>query len=198
MMRIQRGLSQAVEGVVAPLSLLGGLTRTWRRLSLASKFAVTAAIVIVACMTLLSVWVNSRIVKGVVQNAASNAALYLVGFVEPHIQELSTHSDLPIEAQKKIDALLESTVLRDKRIVTIKIWGRGGKLVYDSDKTRIGKVFQESPALRAAWLGEVTPEYDDLSDIESDVERSRNLPMLEVYAPVRHTGTNEVIAVVEI
>ena len=176
---------------------LGRLRDRWQKQSLTLQFTITAALVISIGMAALGTWVNDRIKSGVVQNSASNAALYLVGFVEPHVQELGSASSLTPLAQERVDSVFRQ-LMQQRRIVAVKVWAPGGKLAYSSDKRRVGQTFPETERLKRAWKGTVEPEYDDLSDEESEIERLLNVPMLEIYAPIRDARTNEVIAVAEV
>lgn len=172
------------------------ISACWHGLSLSSKFAVTATLVVMVGMVSLGFWVHDRIKTGVIRNSAANAALYLVGAVEPHVQSLTTSDRLSDEAVAQLDQVFRK--LSERRFVTIKVWAPGGRLAYASDKRLIGEVFPESPKLKSAWLGNVEPEYDDLSHAENAVERRLGVPILEVYAPVRALGGTDVVAVAEI
>jgi signal transduction histidine kinase len=180
-----------------PREWLQRLRDRWSRLSLSSQFAITASIVILLGMAMLGAWVSDRIAQGVVRNSAANAALYLVGFVEPHVQALTISKELAPEDIRKIDAQF-NILVKQRRILGIKVWAQGGRLAYSSDKRRLGQDFPVSDKLRRAWLGSIEPELDDLSDEESADERSAGARTLEVYAPVRNSQTNEIIAVAEV
>ncbi len=185
-------------------SLSGGLrdrahdlNRRWTALSLYRRFTITAAVVISIGMVMLGTWVAARISHAVVQASAANAALYLTGFIEPHVKELATGDVLSAPSRQHIDQMFERIVGQSK-VVGIKIWARGGKLAYSSDKLRIGSVFAESKHLLLAWAGSIEAEYNNLSDPESEMERRLGLPLLEIYTPIRDLKTNEIIAVAEI
>lgn len=170
----------------------------WSNRSLSVRFAVSATAVVAVCMVLLGILVNERIKQGVIANTAANAALYLVGFVEPHLQELTNRRDLSKAGEKKLDELLASTVLRSANIVDIKVWRPDGLLVYSKDKSRIGKSYPVGEALRKASLGQVASEFNDLDEEENSAERLLGVPMMEVYTPIRNLQNNQVIAVIEI
>ncbi len=169
----------------------------WRGLRLDLQFGITAAVVIFLGMAVLGTWVSDRIARAVVQNSAANTALYLVGFVEPHVQDLAHSDELTPRARENLSALLQRSLLGG-RVVAIKVWGQGGRIVYSSDNRHVDQVFPETDHLRRAWAGHIEPEYNDLDDVENEIERQLNKPMLEIYVPVRDAQTNEVIAVAEI
>lgn len=171
--------------------------RRWQALSLSRRFTITAAFVITIGMAVLGTWVSGRIAHGVVQASAANAALYLAGFIEQHAQELAKSDALSETAVRHIDETFQR-IIGQSKVVGIKVWTRGGKLAYSTDKKRVGQVFPVSELLREALVGHIAAEYNDLSDPESEMERSLGVPLLEVYTPLRHATTNEIVAVAEI
>ena len=182
---------------VAATSVLARLSDRWQRLALDVQFAIVGSVVVAIFMTLLGAWVSDRIVKGVIDNSAANAALYLHGLVEPHVQELAERRELSPATLERIDALFEKQRMRG-RILGVKIWAAGGYLVYSRDRGQIGRVFPETAPLKEAWRGHVATEYDHLNDEENDIERKLALPVLEIYSPVFRASDNEVVAVAEI
>ena len=61
----------------------------------------------------------------------------------------------------------------------------------------IGRKFPPTDALNDAWNGAVVAEFDELSDQESENERLKNVPLLEIYNPIREPWSGEVVAVAE-
>jgi signal transduction histidine kinase len=51
--------------------------------------------------------------------------------------------------------------------------------------------------LRQAWAGGVAAGLDSLDEEENADERSQGMPLLEIYAPIRKTHTDRIIAVAE-
>ncbi len=169
----------------------------WQRLSLASQFGVAAAGVIFCGMAIIGSWVSDRIETAVVQNTATAAALYMDSLLKPLLQELATGSELSEASQAKLDRLLTETPL-GRRVVLVKVWGPNGLIVYSSRRELIGREFAETKSLKRAWSGQLGFEFEDLDDPENEWERSLDIPLLEIYAPVRDlTGNHRVIAVAE-
>lgn len=169
----------------------------WHGLSLTTRFAATASLVVLVGMLALGWWLNERIKYGVVQHSAANAAVYLVGMMEPHLQDLATSETLSETSRARLDGIYAQLAER-RRIVALKVWGRDGRLLFSGDKRLEGRAFPVSRELQSAWLGNISTEYDDLSHAENEVERRLDLPILEIYLPVRAAATHEVIAVVEV
>ena len=147
-------------------------------------------------MTIFGMWVSTRIEKGVLQNTATGAALYINSFVEPHVQELSKAATLKPESQRALDSLLKDTPL-GRRVVGIKIWAPDGTVVYSNKKDIIGRKYPLTDRLKAALRGEISAEFNDLDDEENEFDRTMGVPLFEIYSPVLGAASNRVIAVAE-
>ncbi len=129
------------------------------------------------------------------QSAAGEAALLIVAFLGPSIQELATSDKLSPNSVQKLDEILEGQL--KSRIKNIKIWLRYGTLAYSTDKDLIGKRYP-SKHLDLAFLGKISGSFDELDDEENQKERLLNIPLIEIYAPLRRTGSQDIIAVGEL
>ncbi|MEH6823075.1 MAG: ATP-binding protein [Motiliproteus sp.] len=172
------------------------LTWLWRRYSLAQLFAATCFLVIVAGSVVIGLWVSIKIESSVTQNTAVTTALYMNSLVAPEIQELSEQSQLSPQSIAILTHLHRDTPLGEG-IISFKIWAPGGRIVYSSNQSLIGRQFPESDELKRAWQGEVTSELSELNSEENALERKLNTPMIELYSPVRAHGSNRIIAVAE-
>lgn len=172
------------------------LIARWRAASLVVKFVMTGGTVMLAAMLLTGGWITARIEQSVVDNTASAAALYVESFISPLSQELAAGDRLSDPAERALTETFVSTPIGD-RIVSFKIWKPDGLVVYASDPAIIGQRFEPSDDLRRAWAGEVSGTFEDLDDPESAGEAALELPLLEVYSPVREVWSGEVIAVAE-
>ena len=168
----------------------------WSRFTLAQRFAVACFAVLVAGMLVMGRWVSEQIEDGVTQNSAVTTALYMNSFVAPEVSELADQETLSPASMATLDRLHKETPLGE-RILSFKIWGPGGRIVYSSRPSIIGKVFPETPSLKGAWNGQVTAEFSDLEDEEDSLERIHGRRLLEIYSPVRAKGSDRVIAVAE-
>ncbi len=168
----------------------------WRRLSLAQLFAVVSFGVIVTGTLVIGWWVSAEIETRVTHNAAVTTALYMNSFVAPEIQGLATRQELTKTTRASLDRLHRNTPL-GQHVVSFKIWGPGGRIVYSSRPSILGRVFPETSNLKLAWQGEVTSEFSDLEDEEDALERAFGGRLLELYSPVREKGKDRIIAVAE-
>ncbi|MEA2986145.1 MAG: hypothetical protein QOD94_2399 [Alphaproteobacteria bacterium] len=165
-------------------------------MSLLRQFLLMSAAVFLIGMSIVGLWVASRIERDVTQNTAIATALYLESFVAPLVQELAHSEILPGYRQEALDNLIARTAL-GQRVVSFKIWGQGGIIGYASNRELIGKAFPPTPKLRDAWAGKVAAGFDDLHEEENQAERARGLPLLEIYVPIRQEDADRIIAVVE-
>lgn len=168
----------------------------WQRLSLVGRFSAIGSTVLILGMTIIGFWVGHKIEEDAVRNTASATALYLDRFVAPMVQELADKSTLSAETAAALDAVFSKAEFR-RRVLSVKIWTSDGHIIYATSKKLIGKKFDPSSALKIAWSGMISTELDDLSDDESADERAAGLALLEVYSPIRHSQSGNIIAVIE-
>lgn len=168
----------------------------WRDLTLPGQFLVAGAVVMIAAMIFVGNWISQRIEAAVVQNTATSAALFMESFISPLSQELAETDTLSAPARQALAEIFEGTALGE-RVVSYKIWLKGGRIIHASDPALIGKIFTPSDELRKAWSGEIASSFEDLNDPEDEGEAKLGIPLLEVYSPIRQLWTGDVIAVAE-
>lgn len=171
----------------------------WSRLSFSSQFFLAAALVLFVAMAVLGTWVNDQIKHSVLVTSGAQGANFMNGFLEPLVQEINPDGTLPAQSHERLDALFIGTALGNT-VVSIKIWvadGADATVIYSTTKELIGEQFVSTDVERAA-SGEVVAEYEDLISQESAYEQTLDMALIEVYAPLYRTGTDEVLAVGEI
>ena len=77
------------------------------------------------------------------------------------------------------------------------MWVKEGRIVYASNRAELGKQYKATKSLRRAWQGKIAYEIDQLEDSENAAERALNMPLIEIYVPVRQHFGGDVIAIVE-
>ncbi|MDX1607582.1 MAG: hypothetical protein R3202_15420, partial [Candidatus Competibacterales bacterium] len=174
----------------------GPNTSFWDRLSLAQRFAIVSFGVLLIGMLTIGWWVSARIQRGVVQNTATATALYMNSFIAPQVAELEYQDKLSAETRETLTRLHRGTPL-EERIVSFKIWGRGGRVLYSSRPGLTGQQFPVTEDLEQAWTGQVTADFSDLTDEEDAAERAFGRRLLEIYSPIRAKGSDRIIAVAE-
>lgn len=175
------------------------LSRLRRRIAampLHHRFALVGSIVTLPGMIAVGSMVSDGIQSSVVRNAALSSAVYMESFVAPMSQELADSRTLSPGSIARLRALLAEPPLSE-RILSTKIWRKGGLIAFSSDADLIGKVLKPGEELRQAWAGQLSASFDDLADDENLRERATGVPLLEVYNPIHSIITGEVIAVAE-
>jgi signal transduction histidine kinase len=176
--------------------MLNAIKSLWTRFSLAQKFAVASAAILLPGMLGLGWWTDKTIEQGVTRITGANAALYMNSFIAPYVQELSKSDRLSPAAISILKGLMNDTPLGG-RVVSIKVWSSKGQIVYSNQEALIGKIFPPDEALTAALQGNTDAELSELDEEENATERKLNQPILEIYSPVRDTETGKVIGAIE-
>lgn len=172
------------------------LPARWGGYSLGTQFTVVAAIVVGISMAVLGRWVAVRIETGVITNTAAAAALYMDRFIEPHVQDLAAEPFLSTASQKALSELIKMPGFGEQ-VVEVKIWRPDGTIVFSNLQSLIGRRMPLSPSLENALRGLVSAEFDDLDQEENILERQLNVPLLEIYSPIREARSGRIIAVAE-
>lgn len=174
----------------------GRAETAWLRRSLSSQFAFAAFFVLGCGMVMLGLWVSKRIEKGVVQNAANIAALYINSFVEPHTQKLLQQRTFDPEDTQAIDFLLKETPL-GRKVRNIKIWLPDGTLAYSNHHEAMGRRYRLTERLQKALAGTVSAALETDEDDEYRPERTPTSPLIEIYSPLMAGSPPRVYAVAE-
>ena len=170
-------------------------TSAWYRVREVPPIVVVT--MILACgMALLGAWVGGRMEEGILQRAASKTVLNMDSFIKPLVQGMAVNTALSESARSALAAVLNGKVL-GQDVAAIKIWSPRGEIIYSDRPELIGRTYPLFADLRHAFNGELVAQLDDLDDDENAYERSLGMHLLEIYAPLRESGTNRIIAVAE-
>ena len=161
----------------------------WRRLSVLQQFVVAASLAVGVNMAAMGYWAENRIYENAVASIAETNALYLEGFLSPHVRSLATSGVLSDEDKRRIDALLTTSGL-DKRVEIIKIWRLDGSLIYSTDGSA-GDAHPKEELLQAA-AGRVAVDFKG----HDGWSPWRKLSV-EIYSPLYQPGSTTPIAVGE-
>jgi len=167
------------------------------RLTLSQRFAATGGIVMFLTMVTIGLWVTHTIRDNVIGNSAQATALYMDSFIAPLAQELAQSDTLSIGPSQAIEEMLTGGEM-GRRIAAIKIWKVGGLVAYSDEAEIVGKRFEPSASLKAAFAGTVAAEFDDLSSDENSLERIKGVPLLEIYSPLRQAYSGEILGAMEL
>ena len=170
----------------------------WRpRLSLSNQFLLAAALVLCLSMAVLGTWVNHQITRSVLATSGSGGVAFMQAFIEPEVQDILPDGTLPPRSHAALDGLLVGAPI-GKSIVSVKIWRPDGTVIYTSmSKDVIGERFVSTDVAKAA-SGQIVSEFEDMISSESAYEQSLEMSLIEVYAPLYRTGTDDLLAVGEL
>ncbi len=163
--------------------------------SLTWRFAVAALIVIVIVGFALSRLTASVIARTAQQEgerdtretSARIAARLTPGEVETPM------SGARLEA---FDQYVRSEIVSD-RVARVKVWNRAGALIYSDDLAEIGKSFADDDERDEALAGGTVSAIKNPSKAENESEAHLG-QLLEVYAPLRLGGSDDVVGAFEI
>ena len=165
------------------------------RLSLVQRFLLIGFLILVGGMALIGTWVGSQIQQGVISGTGLVTNMYLDGAISPHVQSLATGDQLDDADRVALDRMLSGTHLGG-HIVALEIWGRNGRILYDSaDPSAVGTIYAMEPALASAFSGEVRSRVVEKAELESVLRISRWSRLIETYSPLRAEGNRTVLAV---
>ena len=197
-------IADETETLVGPASVFDvdrkGVWRTriaaqTRKLSRSTQFVIAAALILGLTMFFVGKLVSTRIESAAVQSAAEAGAHYMEAFLEPYVQEMGRDNSLSAESIQSLDRLMESRSL-NQHIVSIKIWRADGTVLYSTNKAITNRKFP-TDEISEALKGNVVTDLEELDQDENVFERKLNLPLYEIYAPLRDFDSRKVIAVGE-
>ncbi|MFC4171063.1 sensor histidine kinase [Microvirga sp. GCM10011540] len=137
-----------------------------------------------------------KIENGVAEIAAASSALYINSLLTPHLQELASGDSLSAGSLTALNQAIESAVTR-LNVTSVKIWNHDGFVIYSTDRSLVGRTFPLKPNLKQAWEGRIAAAFVDGHHAENARERASDIPLLEVYVPVRESRSGNIIAVLE-
>lgn len=163
--------------------------------SLLQRFNVAGAAIILLGTLLIGWWVGREIKTSILNESAAATALYLDSFITPNLQQLGQSDSLAPEHAATLESLLNKTDL-GQQIVAIKVWDKNMTILYSNYPSLVGKTFPTDDLVEA-WSGRIVANISDLGEDEHIEERKLYKRLLEIYVPIRQTGTHRIIAVAE-
>ncbi len=171
-----------------PFSLAG--------MSLAQRYLLLSLLVVVIGGGIVAYALGLLIETSAINRTTAVTALYAESFVAPRLQSLARGSDLTPDDAAALQGLMEDSAL-SQRIVSFRVWSTDGRVLYSPFAGLVGRQFDMSGERGEAARGAVIGDISDLSDPENIYERQRWNRLIEIYLPVRETGTERIIAVAE-
>lgn len=160
-----------------------------------TQFVIAATLILGLTMLFVGNLVSERVQRSALQSAAEAGALYMEAFLEPYVQELISTTALSAKSTEALDRLMQSSSLK-RHVASAKIWKPDGTVAYSTDKTVVHKSFPTNE-IAGALKGHVVTALEDLDQEENSFERNLNIPLYEIYAPLRNSSTGAIVAVGE-
>lgn len=165
-------------------------------LSLAKRYLLLSLVVVILGGGVAAFALGQLIEQSAINRTTSVTALYVDGFIAPQLQSLASSPDLNAS---EIDALqrLRADAALSEKVVSFRIWSIDGRVLYSPFTGLIGQRFDMTGERGLAAKGAVIGDLSDLSDPENIYERQQWSRLIEIYLPVRETGSSRIIAVAE-
>lgn len=176
--------------------MLTRIARFVTRRSLTMRFTLASFVIVISGTAGIGWWIGEQIRADVIKETATTTALYMDSFIAPNLQELSYTDALTPAHVSALSHLLQDTSL-GRQVVTFKVWDANGRILYSSNPALIGRLFPMDGDQARSWQGEVVADISDLQNAENVEDRKFNTRLLQVYSPVRVSGTDRIIAVAE-
>lgn len=160
-----------------------------------ARLFIAVVSIVILSMAALGWQVNAHLRNSGIQRVAETSAMFMNFFFEPLIRDVEREGTVPAHVEDRLDDLMREG-LRGRLIENAVIWWRDGTIAYATEKTLMGRVVH-SPQLDAAFAGAVVPQLEMTPDHEDDTLGPLEIALLEVYVPLIHADTGEIIAVGE-
>ncbi|MBE0626292.1 MAG: sensor histidine kinase [Burkholderiales bacterium] len=165
------------------------------RLSLVHRFLLIGSLILLGGMALIGTWVGSQIETGVITGTGIVTNMYLDGAISPHVQSLAAGERVGDADRVALDRMLSGTHLGE-HIVALKIWGRNGRIIYDStDPSAVGTIYAMEAPLASAFSGEVRSRIVEQAELQNVFRDDRWSRLIETYSPLRSERDRSVLAV---
>jgi signal transduction histidine kinase len=168
----------------------------WSSLSLNHQFVLAGAPLGIFSLCLLGAWIPQKIEEGVEAHSAARTALYMERLVAPHLQELAHRPALSEGSIQALDDVLAGDARRIG-VLAIKVWTGDGIVAYPPSRADIDKKEKVTLPMTRAWAGYLEAELVErpLPARGDEPNSAEHEPMLEIYVPIRHEKTDDVVAI---
>lgn len=165
--------------------------------SLLTSFSLLG-VFITAVIAIFFAWsLEHQLEQNTLQQEAHSAADQVDLILSPNLGLADLSAPIAAARYVEIDALIHKDILHG-HIVRIKIWNKSGMVVYSDEKSLVGQYFPVSDGLEKALGGEIATEVSTLDKAENVAEKGFYTRLLEVYMPIRLSGSNEIVGVYEV
>ncbi len=166
-------------------------------MSLTRYLLVGEFAVLLIGMLIMGTWLSGAAERRLIHHEGELFALYVESVVSDPVQSIAGGGWLSDADIVALDKLLHGTWL-GKRMVAFKMWSRDGRVLYSNELTAIGTRSEPTQALAAAFRGETQSRMPAPNEKERQPKSTAGQTLIEIYAPVRDSKTQSILAVSQI
>ena len=199
---VRRSLGSMVQGRIRPFAhwhptlVLKRIAQRWAQHTLSTRFLIASIFVICTAMLHVGAWVDGRIRQSVVEPAAAASAHYVERVISPLIQSIGASGELSPDAKIAIGSYVSPASKHG--VLEIKIWSPEDRLIYASRGPIDATSHVKSSDLTLALSGRVISHFETDHDFNPADTIADGVPVFNIYAPLRDTVSQRVIAVAQI
>jgi signal transduction histidine kinase len=152
------------------------------------RFGLLALVPVVALGAVLAHELNGDVQQRYIETSRSSAALIAQVGIQPLLNAQQVAGGLsPADIAQTDDRLQGAAVSQELR--RIKVWNRGGTIVYSDNHALIGRTFHIDDDLGKALAGQTSASVTDGHDEENSGDNLLG-PLIQVYVPLVFKGTS--------
>jgi signal transduction histidine kinase len=165
-------------------------TRSERRGALGTlvRFGLLAIVPVVALGGVLAAELNADVQQRYLDTERTSAALITQVGIQPLLNPQQVSSGLTPSDVAEIDTKLQGAALSDE-VTRIKVWNRGGMVVYSDNHALIGRTFAIDDDLGEALDGHASASVTSGKDEENAGDDLPG-PLIQVYVPLVFQGSS--------
>ena len=167
--------------------------------SLLLTFSVVSFVLIAILGVALALGIQNEIEQTALRQEAWVATDLVSNNIVPIVNsEDLTSPIMPGSARyKELDAKIKDVMARN-HIARVKIWAKDGTILYSDMPQLIGQKFEVEGDLIEAFAGQIHSDVSNLDSEENQFEKGKFDRLLELYLPLRTSGSSEPNAVFEV
>ncbi|OWQ48307.1 hypothetical protein CDL60_06945 [Roseateles noduli] len=165
-------------------------------LSLSQQFLLVSFPVLLASTLVIGWWVGKQVEESVVHRIGGDTALYVDGFIAPHLDGLNSTGQIGDADRRALESLVVDADWA-RRIVSLRIWRPDGVVLFSSDGEGVGQKLEIDEGLEIAAAGSV---YSEISVRRGRRQTDHGQPlerMIETYTPIHTAGRGHIGAIAE-
>ena len=152
------------------------------------RFGLLALVPVVALGAVLAHVLNADVQQRYLDTARSSATLITQVGVQPLLNAQQVSGGLSPAEIAQINDKLQGAALSDE-VRRIKVWNRGGTIVYSDNPALIGRTFRIDDDLGKSLAGQSSASITDGHDEENSGDNLAG-PLIQVYVPLVFKGTS--------